>query len=82
MKLKKATLQIIETLCNHDITCEKSDFEIITFNTVENIAITIEMQELYNLVENGKLKAEYKSCLDFYCGGGTPTGYVLRVALG
>lgn len=80
-KLKNATKIIIETLSNHDIICEKVDLGVITFNTDMEITIAIEIQELYNLLEDGKLKADFESCLDFKCSGGTPTGYALRVAI-
>lgn len=80
-QLRKAAIKMIEAVGAHGVAGEKVDLQVITFNTTEQIAIKIEAQELYNLVENGKLKAEYETRLDFKCGGGTPTGYALRVAV-
>ena len=80
-QLKKATEKLIEALSSHADTYEKTDFEIITFDSFQHITIKIEMQELYNIVDKGKLKDEYESCIDFRCGGYAPIGYALKVAL-
>ena len=80
-QLRKAAIKMIEAVGVHGVAGEKVDLEVITFNTIEQIAIKIEAQELFNLVENGKLKNEYVSRLDFKCNGGTPTGYALKVAV-
>ena len=81
-QLKKAAETLIEALSSHVDTYEKTDFEIITFDSFQNVTIKIEMQELYNIVNKGKLKNEYESCIDFRCGGYAPIGYGLKVAIG
>lgn len=81
-QLKKATEKLIETLSSHVDTYKKTDFGIITFDAFQHISIKIEMQELYNIVDKGKLKEEYESRIDFRCGGYAPIGYALRVSLG
>lgn len=80
--LHTAAVNLIEQLAKDDTALAKIDLEIITFNTKDQINIRIPAQELEELIdENGRLKEEYKLALNFECGGGTPTGYALHVAV-